>query len=53
MTLCKGDHVVIKRNEQVITDGELYREYEVLNNPCYENVENGEVEVLVRLRKVV
>lgn len=50
MTLCKGDHLVIKRNGKII-EGELYKEFEVIEcSPSYN--EGNEVHQIVLLRKV-
>ncbi|KKM87670.1 hypothetical protein LCGC14_1266480 [marine sediment metagenome] len=44
MSLTKGDHLVIKRGDHVLTpaDGELYHEFEVMSTPELENVTSGE-----------
>jgi hypothetical protein len=50
MTLCKGDHLVIKRNGKIV-EGEAYHEFEVMEcSPSY--YDGAEVRQMVLLKKV-
>ena len=44
MSLAKGDHLVIKRGDHVLTpaDGESYHEFEVTTTPQLEYVTSGD-----------
>ena len=44
MSLAKGDHLVIKRGDHVLTpaDGESYHEFEVMSTPVLESITSGE-----------
>lgn len=43
MSLAKGDHLVIKRGEKILTPAdEAYHEFEVMDNPAYVYAEPGD-----------
>jgi len=42
MTLFKGDHVVIKRNDKILTENdEAYHEFEVIEPPIWAKTLDG------------
>lgn len=52
MSLAKGDHLVIKRNDKVLgPDDEAYHEFEVMDFPVHEHPEpnDSDTRVVIKL----
>jgi len=53
MTLCKGDHVVIKRGGKILTENdEAYHEFEVVQAPYWVGDYEGKAIYVVVLKVV-
>ena len=54
MTLCKGDHVVIKRDGKILTEeDEAYHEFEVVQEPYWALMTREGKAIYVVVLKVV